>query len=94
MMTTPRSVAYSLLAWPALGLTARDALGHPSSGIVVNAKGEVFFQDAVGRSIWKLDRHQPGIRRAGHPSSSNRGMHESSGRSSSAASTATPTEPL
>ena len=54
-MTTSRSVAYSLLAWSALGLTARDALGHPSSGIVVNAKGEVFFQDAVGRSIWKID---------------------------------------
>jgi hypothetical protein len=54
-MTTPRSVAYSLLAWSTLGLTARDALGHPSSGIVVNANGEVFFQDAVGRSIWKID---------------------------------------
>ena len=50
MMTTPRSVAYSLLAWSTLGLTARDALGHPSSGIVVNANGAVFFQDAVGRS--------------------------------------------
>ena len=54
-MTSLRSVAYSLLAWSSLGLTARDALGHPSSGIVVNAKGEVFFQDAVGRSIWKID---------------------------------------
>ena len=54
-MTRSRSVAFSLLAWSALGLTARDALGHPSSGIVVNANGEVFFQDAVGRSIWKID---------------------------------------
>src|SRR5262249_6811745 len=54
-MTTLRSVAYSLLAWSSLGLTARDALGHPSSGIVVDAKGQVFFQDAIGRAIWKID---------------------------------------
>jgi hypothetical protein len=50
-MTTLRSFAYSLLAWSSLGLTARDALGHPSSGIVVDAKGQVFFQDAIGRAI-------------------------------------------
>lgn len=54
-MTTLRSVACSLLAWSSLGLTARDALGHPSSGIVVDATGQVFFQDAVGRAIWKID---------------------------------------
>jgi hypothetical protein len=54
-MTTLRSVSYSLLAWSSLGLTAPDAMGHPSSGIVVDAKGKVFFQDAVGRTIWKID---------------------------------------
>jgi sugar lactone lactonase YvrE len=56
-MTTLRSVAYSLLllAWSSLGLTARDALGHPSSGIVVDAKGQVYFQDIAGRAIWKID---------------------------------------
>src|SRR5262249_50802470 len=54
-MTTLRSVSYSLMAWSSLGLTARDAMGHPSSGIVVDAKGQVFFQDAVGRTIWKID---------------------------------------
>jgi hypothetical protein len=54
-MTTLRSIAYSLVAWSSLGLTARDALGHPSSGIVVDAKGQVFFQDIVGRAIWKID---------------------------------------
>src|SRR5262249_36845235 len=54
-MTTSRFVACSLLAWSTLGLTARDALGHPSSGIVVDANGEVFFQDAVGWAIWKID---------------------------------------
>lgn len=56
-MTTLRSVVYSLLTWSSLGLTARDALGHPSSGIVVDAMGQVFFQDAVGRAIWKIDSH-------------------------------------
>ena len=30
---------------------------HPSSGIVVDAKGQVFFQDVAGRSIWKIDAH-------------------------------------
>jgi sugar lactone lactonase YvrE len=54
-MTTLRSIACSLLAWSSLGPTAGDALGHPSSGIVVDAQGQVFFQDATGRSIWKID---------------------------------------
>jgi sugar lactone lactonase YvrE len=46
---------YLLLAWAALGLTARDAMGHPGSGIVVDADGQVFFQDTAGRAIWKID---------------------------------------
>jgi sugar lactone lactonase YvrE len=50
-----RSAACSLLACSFLGLATRDALGHPSSGIVVDEKGQVFFQDAVGRAIWKID---------------------------------------
>jgi hypothetical protein len=54
-MTTRRAVAYLLLAWSSLGLAARDAMGHPSSGIVVDTKGQVFFQDIVGRAIWKID---------------------------------------
>ena len=45
-MTTLRSFSYSLLACSFFGLTTREAVGHPSSGIVVNANGEVFFQDA------------------------------------------------
>jgi hypothetical protein len=44
-----------LLAGSVLGLAARDALGHPSSGIVVDAQGQVYFQDATGRAIWKID---------------------------------------
>jgi sugar lactone lactonase YvrE len=54
-MTALRSVACSLLAWSFLGLTAGNAVGHPGSGIVVDAKGQVFFQDIAGRAIWKID---------------------------------------
>jgi hypothetical protein len=28
---------------------------HPGSGIVVDPQGQVFFQDSVGRAIWKID---------------------------------------
>jgi sugar lactone lactonase YvrE len=31
------------------------ASAHPSSGIVVDQKGQVFFQDIVGGVIWKID---------------------------------------
>ena len=31
------------------------ASAHPSSGIVVDQKGQVFFQDIVGGAIWKID---------------------------------------
>jgi sugar lactone lactonase YvrE len=31
------------------------ASAHPSSGIVVDPKGQVFFQDIVGGVIWKID---------------------------------------
>jgi sugar lactone lactonase YvrE len=54
-MKTLRSVAYPLVAWSFLGLPARDAMGHPGCGIVVDAKGQVFFQDIAGRAIWKID---------------------------------------
>jgi hypothetical protein len=30
---------------------------HPSSGIVVDPKGQVFFQDIVGGVIWRVDEH-------------------------------------
>jgi hypothetical protein len=54
-MTGLRTVAFPLLAWAALFLTARPATGHPSSGIVVDAKGQVYFQDAAGRAVWTID---------------------------------------
>jgi hypothetical protein len=30
-------------------------LAHPSSGIVVDQQGQVYFQDIVGGAIWKID---------------------------------------
>jgi sugar lactone lactonase YvrE len=32
-----------------------SALAHPGSGIVVDREGQVYFQDIVGRTIWKID---------------------------------------
>jgi sugar lactone lactonase YvrE len=34
---------------------ALSASAHPSSGIVVDQHGQVFFQDILGRAIWKID---------------------------------------
>jgi sugar lactone lactonase YvrE len=36
-------------------LFAAEARAHPGSGIVVDDKGRVFFQDSVGRAIWMID---------------------------------------
>jgi sugar lactone lactonase YvrE len=36
-------------------LFAGGVCAHPSSGIVVDQKGQVFFQDIVGGVIWKID---------------------------------------
>jgi hypothetical protein len=54
-MTTLRSLTCSLLICSSLGLAAREAIGHPGSGIVVDAGGQVYFQDSTGRAIWKID---------------------------------------
>jgi sugar lactone lactonase YvrE len=49
------------LAVPAAALMAAwivfaaPASAHPGSGIVVDEKGQVFFQDSGGRAIWKID---------------------------------------
>jgi hypothetical protein len=34
---------------------ATTASAHPASGIVVDGRGQVLFQDIVGRAIWKVD---------------------------------------
>src|SRR5262245_10917847 len=31
------------------------ASAHPGSGIVVDGQGQVFFQDIVGRTSWKIE---------------------------------------
>lgn len=37
------------------GTPASTASAHPGSGIVVDAHGQVFFQDSAARTIWKID---------------------------------------
>jgi sugar lactone lactonase YvrE len=36
-------------------LVSFPASAHPGSGIVVDAQGQVFFQDSAARTIWKID---------------------------------------
>src|SRR3974390_194649 len=31
------------------------ATAHPGSGIVVDPEGQVYFQDSLGRVVWKID---------------------------------------
>ena len=40
--------------WSLCGLFTAEALAHPASGIVVNAKGEVFFIH-TGKGVCKID---------------------------------------
>jgi len=36
-------------------LLATAASAHPGSGVVVDRDGQVYFQDSVGRAIWRID---------------------------------------
>jgi sugar lactone lactonase YvrE len=54
-MLMNRPIPITILVIASFGLPARTALAHPSSGIVVDQKGQVFFQDIVGGVIWKID---------------------------------------
>jgi hypothetical protein len=38
-----------------IGMIGFRAAAHPGSGIVVDSQGQVFFQDSVARTIWKID---------------------------------------
>src|SRR5262245_66582881 len=38
-----------------LGAASFIAVAHPGSGIVVDAQGNVFFQDSAAGAIWKID---------------------------------------
>ena len=51
----PIVLVQTILAVAFLALSAREVSAHPGSGIVVDEKGQVFFQDSVGRVIWKID---------------------------------------
>lgn len=51
-----RSLVGSALVIMFLTLYCCVASAHPSSGIVVDQKGRVFFQDIVGGIIWKIDK--------------------------------------
>lgn len=38
-----------------VALFSYTGFAHPGSGIVVDAQGQVFFQDSAARTIWKID---------------------------------------
>ena len=50
-----RRIPATILVITSLALPARTASAHPSSGIVVDQEGQVFFQDIVAGAIWKID---------------------------------------
>ena len=54
-MLMNRPISTAILVMASFALPARTALAHPSSGIVVDQQGQVFFQDILGRAIWKID---------------------------------------
>ena len=54
-MLMHRPTPSTILVIASFALAARTASAHPSSGIVVDQQGQVYFQDAVGRAIWKID---------------------------------------
>jgi sugar lactone lactonase YvrE len=54
-MLMNRPVLATFLVVASLALPARTASAHPSSGIVVDQEGQVFFQDILGGAIWMID---------------------------------------
>jgi hypothetical protein len=50
-----RPTPTTILVITSFALAARTASAHSSSGIVVDQQGQVFFQDILGRAIWKID---------------------------------------
>jgi sugar lactone lactonase YvrE len=54
-MLTNRPIPTTILVVASFALPARTAWAHPSSGIVVDQQGQVFFQDIRGGAIWKID---------------------------------------
>jgi sugar lactone lactonase YvrE len=54
-MLMKRPIPAAILVIASFALPARTASAHPSSGIVVDRHGQVFFQDIRGGAIWKID---------------------------------------
>jgi sugar lactone lactonase YvrE len=54
-MLTNRPIPTTILVIASLALSARTVSAHPSSGIVVDQQGQIFFQDILGGAIWKID---------------------------------------
>jgi sugar lactone lactonase YvrE len=50
-----RRIPATILVITSLAIPARTASAHPSSGIVVDQEGQVFFQDIFAGAIWKID---------------------------------------
>jgi sugar lactone lactonase YvrE len=54
-MVINRRIPATILVIASFAIRAQTASAHPSSGIVVDDQGQVFFQDFVGSAIWKID---------------------------------------
>jgi sugar lactone lactonase YvrE len=50
-----RCIPTTILVIALFALSARSTSAHPSSGIVVDQQGQVFFQDIVAGVVWKID---------------------------------------
>jgi hypothetical protein len=54
-MLMNRRIPTTILVIGSFALSACTASAHPSSGIVVDQQGQVFFQDVLSVAIWKID---------------------------------------
>ncbi len=54
-MLMNRPIPTTIVVIATFALPAWTASAHPSSGIVVDQRGQVFFQDILGGAIWKID---------------------------------------
>jgi hypothetical protein len=54
-MSVSGRIPTTILVITSIALGAQPTSAHPSSGIVVDQQGQVFFQDIVGSAIWKID---------------------------------------
>jgi sugar lactone lactonase YvrE len=57
MARTNSFLASGIILLTILGAASFTAVAHPGSGIVIDAQGNIFFQDSAARTIWKIDPH-------------------------------------